>query len=605
MWFTEAPKRWEREQESLRAAGIPYTLDEVAYQSGFIRVQLLVNEGCTIKGIPSKFLPLKLTVIYPSAYPYFRPDVYAPGLTLPRHQNLISKNLCLLPRQAGFWLPETTLGEYLAEQLPKVLTEGEIVDREILGSNIEEQGEPASEYYPGIAEAPVIIDTSSFDALPPSNRPIEYLGSLSLGFPAGAKLPGRIWALENFDHNDKSIGKLPESVAAMFPPRRMGYVYRLKARPPHGDATKDYQWILALMQQQKARSIKPKPPTALKGGGAIDNVIGLTFPEEHSAGQQGWGWLFIVAVTRQVPAVKNKKQVLRPMKDVYYAKANRINMKELGFRIESLKPLTPKTITILGIGALGGPSAIEFARNGIGELRLVDFDTVSAGTIVRWPLGAAAVGMLKTKALKIFIDENYPYTKVIPSEYQIGSVGLGETGTAPLVPSQMEFIEKVLAGTSLVYDATAETGISHFLSEEAKRRKIPFVSVYATPGVWGGAVMRVVPGETAGCWMCFQYGLQDGSIPNPPTNRDGSIQAAGCGDISFTGTSFELDNIVSAGVRLAVSTLCSTEKGYPDLNGDVGIVSLVDDHANPVFPRWSVHQLAAHPDCPYCHPNHK
>ena len=161
-------------------------------------------------------------------------------------------------------------------------------------------------------------------------------------------------------------------------------------------------------------------------------------------------------------------------------------------------------------------------------------------------------------------------------------------------------MDLVLNGASLIYDATAESGVSHFLSVAAKQRGIPFISLYGTPGVWGGTVIRVAPAKTKGCWMCFQYALRDGLIPHPPSDINGNIQAAGCGDISFTGTSFELGDIVNQGVCMAVSTLCAPEGGYPELNGDIGVLSLVDDHANPVFPRRSGHQLTIHPGCPYC-----
>ncbi|MNR35744.1 hypothetical protein D3C85_1536110 [compost metagenome] len=112
--------------------------------------------------------------------------------------------------------------------------------------------------------------------------------------------------------------------------------------------------------------------------------------------------------------------------------------------------------------------------------------------------------------------------------------------------------------------------------------------------------MRAGQGITEGCWMCFQHGLFDGTYPTPPADINGSIQTAGCGDITFTGASFELSNIASSGVRLAVSTLCANEEGYDKMDVDIGILALVDDNQSPILPQWSSHQLVIHPQCPYC-----
>lgn len=600
MWYINDPIRWELEQESLRKLGIDYQVDEEVKTRNFLRLHLIINQETKIDGLPDAMLPLELVVFFPSAYPYFRPEVSAPNLTLARHQNILSKTLCLLPRPSGYWLPETTIGEYLAEQLPKVLKEGEITDKEALKANTDEQGEPVSDYYPAVDNAPVIMETNLFDSIPQNDQDIAFIGSIKLGLPKPAAVFSRMWAIESFDAEGALIGQLSGVLSGIFPARNLARLYRIKQRPPHGNPQKDYVWLVDQLRLKKADYLKHKHPIQLKNG-TVDEVIGLTFLEEHTAGQESWGWLFLVAVTLQKQVVQKKKAILIPSKQFYYAKVNRMSKDEMAFRIPSLTPLANKTVAIFGIGALGGPLAVTLAKNGVGGLKLIDFDTVSAGTIVRWPLGATAVGMYKTEALGGFIKENYPYCEMHLHRFKIGASESYVTEGGSVALTHEQFVDEALRDVSMIVDAAAETGVSHFLSEEAKKRAIPFVSLYGTPGVWGGAVMRHLPGLTEGCWMCFQYALRDGLIPNPPTNRSGNIQAAGCGDISFTGTSFELDNIVSAGVRLVVSILSAPEHGYSDLNGDVGILSLVDDHGHNIFPRWSTYQLLKHPDCPYCH----
>jgi hypothetical protein len=228
-------------------------------------------------------------------------------------------------------------------------------------------------------------------------------------------------------------------------------------------------------------------------------------------------------------------------------------------------------------------------------LRLLDFDLVSPATTVRWPLGAPAFGQQKTAALLDFINEQYPRTNVQVVDHRVGlataTVGLTET----------QALNVLLNGASLLFDASAEKGINHFLSGEAKRRGIPYISLYATPGAWGGLVMRVVPGKTEGCWMCLQYAKDKAAIPIPKGDAAGQVQAPGCGDLTFTGTSFDLQNISLAAVRLAMSTLCgSIPGGYPDVSWDVGVVNLVDDDHLPIPPAWQTFLLKADSRCPYC-----
>ena len=50
--------------------------------------------------------------VEPEAFPLFRPEVFAEELSLPRHQNPLAKNLCLLPRPSQFWDVSKTIGEH-------------------------------------------------------------------------------------------------------------------------------------------------------------------------------------------------------------------------------------------------------------------------------------------------------------------------------------------------------------------------------------------------------------------------------------------------------------------------------------------------------------
>jgi hypothetical protein len=177
--------------------------------------------------------------------------------------------------------------------------------------------------------------------------------------------------------------------------------------------------------------------------------------------------------------------------------------------------------------------------------------------------------------------------------------------------SEQAILEQLFDGASLLFDATAEVGVNHFLSIEAKWRGIPYVCIYATHGAWGGLVMRVNPEKNQGCWMCLQHAkndyannghtLSEHAIPIPIGDDTDELQTAGCIDISFTGSAFDLQQVSLAAVRLAISTLCSKDEGgYPDVDWDVAILQLVDENQKPVAPTWKTYPLKVHPKCPYC-----
>lgn len=598
-WFEANPVLLQREVDDLTAVGVAFTLDETALGWGILKIDLVIEPTNPAFELTGRAEALRLEAIFPDNYPYFRPEVRGLNVDLPRHQDPIGKNLCLLPRPTKNWNPEWTLAAYLQSQLSIVLAQGVILDPEQLAANPAEQAEPVSNYYGG-AQHPVIFDSLGFDALPPPVEAIAVVGRLEIGFPRKAAASSRMAVLEGVAMDGQVMGRLPESFQELFPHRCTGFVLRLSERPPFGDAAKDAQRLLSLLQQQRGGLMLRSRLLVLKDGFTVTHVWGLNFPEEVSPGKLGMGWVFLIQGIQQVrlPAKgKGKGKVSKRAQPVaYYAQVARSGTQDLQIRVPTLTGLPQHAIAMVGLGALGAPAAIEFARNQVGALRLLDYDVVEPATAVRWPLGLPAFGQRKTTALQEFLAAHYPRTRVMPFHHKIG--GIRRVGGAD--ESEQQVLDQLLDGISLLFDASAELGVSQFLAEEAKKRNIPFVSIYATPGAWGGLVMRVVPGKTAGCWMCLQH-AKDDTIPTPRSNAAGEIQAPGCGDLTFTGASFDLQNIVLAGVRLAIATICAgAPDAYSEVSWDVGVLNLVDENHRPVPPSWQIFPLERHPNCPYC-----
>lgn len=598
-WYELYKKRLGIELDALNELNVHAEVDKEAMALKIVRLRLLIDGNNPNFDLPEK-KPVKLTAVYPDNFPFFRPTVFAYELNLPRHQNPIEKNLCLIPRDTYYWYPSSTLASFLKEQLSKLLVQGNITDTEILGKDPDEQAEPISEYYPHY-NTPVIFDPSVLDVNFDDGQ-FTFLGKIRVGIPEDAEIPTRSAVLETRDDRGKLISRLPESLYSIFSKIVGGVLYKLPHQPPFEDAAKNFLWLKDTLKE-KGQKIPFDGPMPKVHGEEIKNIIGLCFPEETAADKTGVGWLFITVVMGK-EKIENKKAAatFAPKPYAYYSKISRINKDAITIRIPKLKALSEKTIAVIGLGALGAPAAIEFAKNGVKELRLMDFDIVEAGTTVRWPLGISIAGLYKTKVLKNFIESNYPFTKVVIENWVIGATRItGDSIDTKNLDSERPLLDKFLDDVSILYDATAEQGITHFLSYEADRRKIPFVSIYATQGALGGMVLRVVPGKNEGCWMCIRLAMDDHTIKEPPADSFGKIQAPGCGNTSFTGAGFDLQNISLGGVRMAMGILCEgDESGYPTLEENAAVLSLADTNNKAIFPKWTAYNIPKNPNCPYC-----
>lgn len=285
------------------------------------------------------------------------------------------------------------------------------------------------------------------------------------------------------------------------------------------------------------------------------------------------------------------------MSTMYFARAGWAPTDGTSVRAPELHPLRRRTIAQFGVGCLGGPSALEFARGGIGELRIVDDDHVDPATTGRWPFGLSAAGLPKVRVIAEFIAQNYPSTRVVAVQHRLGAT----RGTQGEARSDHEVIEQMTAGASILFDATAEVGVQHYLSDVAAGLGIPYVSVVGTYGGWGGEVVCITPGHTEGCWMCCRYAIEDGSIPVCPFDPKGKIQPRGCGDVTFTAAGFDMAQLALMAVRTAVAALCrDATGGYPAAPWDVLTLKLRDESGQLIVPEIGGHKLRRHAWCPRC-----
>lgn len=194
--------------------------------------------------------------------------------------------------------------------------------------------------------------------------------------------------------------------------------------------------------------------------------------------------------------------------------------------------LEEKSVTIVGLGTGGSRCAVELAKCGVGEFKLVDYDRLETHNITRHVCGIDDIGRLKTNAVADAIHEKNPLAEI-------------STHTLDVV-EQSEAFANVLEGTDLVVVGTDNELSKLTANELCLEASVPAIYGGAYERGFGGDVVRVVPGETA-CYDCVLGHLQE--------------------DLDYSGTSAAIDYSEEED-----PTEVSAE---PGLSTDVGFISLL------------------------------
>lgn len=572
-WTEARPDRLQAEIEAFQnEEGLDFELD---------RAELEATGRAVFRGTLTRAAsaPIELEVRYPDSFPYLRPEVFAPNLQLERHQNPYRHNLCLLEGSSMFWSPSWTGAWLVSVRIPLLL--------ELLEGNPEEmrrqespQGEPASHYVQRQKDAVVFIPDEML-RLPESER--GGIANLSVGVN---ERPEQILRACLTRVGKASKGKKAEDLARVTGPlaerfsktQFEGRWVRLDSFP-EGRGTGQELWGAA------TRAPGYETPALQNVPGGKMRILGIVCKEEVRQGEWEDSWLFAVQIRFQ----EGKQQ----RESIYVAHGDRVSPRDLAERIPTLKGLAEKTVALAGLGALGGPIAMELSRAQIGELRILDVDYVEAGTVVRWPFGLGVVGRLKTDAIAAYVTHDYPFTKVKGFTHQVGAVATPGGSQQ----DDSDVLSEFLDGVDLLIDATAEIGIQQLLGALADEAGIPQVYVWATQGGWGGGVARVIPEET-GCWYCLQLQL-DKSIKLPPFAEAGTVQPRGCTAPTWTGTSFAAMPLVAQAVRTACFTLLGDRAA--DNPRDVFICDQKAEQASELdAPRWASYVLQRDQECRCC-----
>lgn len=582
-WWEKWDGLLEYEIAELETAGFRVALDlKAKARDRVIVLRISCSSDSNIKDLIHKD-ELHLKVVFPGAYPYLKPTVFLEDdLPLIYHLNPIQKNLCLLPNATEYWNDEDTAAGMISQQLYKTLKAGLTQDLSEVKDLEYPQGEPETVYFQYPLGVIVLYDGSwEID-----NAPAK--GSFKLGIHP--QFPLNMALLEINDASGNVLRRADKDILDLYGKRIVaGRWLRLNKliMDPNG-----YSFLKQLKDHDRPFFSKTMPMDIGLSESTFE-FFGVLFPEDALQRTKRDGWQFVIESTQP-----NRKGFRPSSSEAFFARPMRAGRDDMSARIPELTGLRDKKIAILGLGCVGAPSALEFAKAGVQEIRLLDGDYIDAGTTVRWPLGISVAGHHKVNIIDNFIKSNYPYTQVVPIFHTIGSGFYPRDGQC----DDYETMEKLLEGIDLVYDASAEVGLMNLISDLAAEINIPYLRVSTNWGAWGGVVARIMPGKEA-CYSCLTLSLNE-ECPNeyrivpPYSNEKGFFQPPGCANPTFVGASFDINIIAMTGVRYAISTLLNGSEGqYPPIDKDICIINLRDKDGRAVAPSFTTKNLIRHPEC--------
>lgn len=566
-WERRAPGRYRYEIRALEAVtGNTLRIDEDALAMG----ALIVEFDWPLDG---KSIPLR--TIYPDSFPRIRPNVRLRGdsSTFPRrHCSPLDGNLCLLGRDTRQWRQQWTLCKLLEKQLADALNDT---------GDEDPQGEPAEYWWNSCAQrgSYCLVDSSwTLGGAQSGTLKVRYRFQKKDDAPA-------IQAVVTEVRDGKGAlmhewtGAVPAELAASSREISIPWIYVDETILPNGKA----EQIDELMGR-----FGRVPPWAEFSPSMTGRWFAVLYKMETGFRQEGLGWLFpfYFGPKKSFRAAKAGQQVRPPR--IMFIPTYRAGEGDLGARVPAVGLLRTRKVAVVGLGAVGAPLAVELARNGCRLLHLVDHDRVEPGNAIRWPLGASAWGHDKSDSLAAFIRREYPWAAVREHDHAIGSFNHDD-------PSKGDdsLFEAILPEVDLVVDATASYGVSTILGDHCRARGIPLVALYASPPVEGGVVARFAP--QSGCPTCLEFAHDAGTIDRAPGFGEdrGLQQPPGCAERTFTGASFDLQELSLQAMRLIVETPENPDGAAESV---VHTLSLVAD-GKRIPPAWRVDVLPKAEGC--------
>lgn len=527
-----------------------------------------------------RVLPLRAT--FPEFYPFVRPNVWLLDRALfpKRHCDPIDGQLCLIGFNTRQWDPTIGLADLLLEQLPHVME----------GTGDEHlQGEPPEMWWNRLAVDTSYILVDSRLSLAGAQQGTLELKARSFAAKEKGKPPliqGAVTAVK--DRTGASIPCFVPVPAFLDSKFSMPWIWLDTPPIPDGD---DLSLLEAIFQGDAY--LKSKRPLFEIDSNLYIVPCALAYPAELRHGVQGVGWTFPYLWGQKSAFSANPKGAKQR---IAITATMRAGEDDLGIRVPAIGTLKSKRVSVMGLGALGAPVALDLARNCCRELYLVDNQDVEPGNSVRWPLGATAWGRKKVEVLGVHILQEFPWVDLKSYAFAVGAAIDDQSA------GDRKLFADILPNVDIVVDATASYGATTVLWAACSERDIPLISMFASPNVQGGAVVYYPPGGA--CPICLEHAWHEGVVPRPRgmglDDEAGFdlVEPPGCAEPTFAGGDFDLLEVSLQAVRLTIAAL------NDDLSGKgavVQILTMADSEGLKTLPSWTEYDLPLMAKC-RCHP---
>lgn len=251
------------------------------------------------------------------------------------------------------------------------------------------------------------------------------------------------------------------------------------------------------------------------------------------------------------------------------------------------------TITIVGVGSIGGTAAETLASAGIGHLVLVDPDRLLQHNLPRHRLTERDLGRYKVNAVRDTLRHRHP--------------ALDVQACVADVADDADLMRPLFARTDVIVCATDGVQSRRVANHLARRAGTPIVLVAVLEDGAFGEVVRVRP--RSGCLLCLRRTLIDSGTLDPEPGLD---REYGTGTLHrpMTAAPPDLRLMGELGGKAAVATVLERKGRWNQrLPGDWAIVSLQPtpempapfdlDEAGAI--RW-LDLPQRRSDCPSCAP---
>jgi len=156
--------------------------------------------------------------------------------------------------------------------------------------------------------------------------------------------------------------------------------------------------------------------------------------------------------------------------------------------------LRQKKVAVVGLGTGGSLIAVELAKAGVGNFKLVDFDRLEIHNLARHVCGLRDLGRLKVAAMRDYLLNVSPMVQIETHDFD--------------VTTDMSRLTEILQGCNLLVGATDSEGAKDLLNRVAWQLGVPAVYGAAYNLGFGGDVFVADP-PAGPCYQCFRNATGD------------------------------------------------------------------------------------------------